>query len=189
MGVYTNSTAVAEASLEEFLAEADTSSFNPFGFMVDTYRADQALFEALIEVDFAEVYNESGMLFLDEADKSAMDKAPKEGIWKRIWTALENIGRWVANFFKGIGEKISEIATSNKKLVEKYGKYMNVKNLEGCQVKGRYVDMKELAKIGKDAVDTTAIIASLSKIKNATEDSVESVGEDIIKKCKDTEAE
>ena len=122
MGVYTNSAAVNEASLEEFLAEADTSSFNPYGFMVDTYRADQALFEALIEVDFAEVYNESGMLFLDEADQEEMKKAPKEGIWKRIWTALENIGKWIASFFKSIGDKISEIVTSNKKLIEKYGK-------------------------------------------------------------------
>ena len=36
MGVYTNSSAVRESSLEDFLSGAETTSFNPYGFMVDT---------------------------------------------------------------------------------------------------------------------------------------------------------
>ena len=183
MGVYTNNTVVDE-SFEDIFPEAvseaaDTSLFNPFGFVVDTYRADQALFEALIEVDFAEVYNESGMLVLSEAEEEDLKATPKKGIWEKIKTAIVAAAKWVAKFFGSIADKIKDIVTSDKKLVEKYGKWMTIENLKGCEVKGKYVDMSELTKALNGIKVQDEIVSAMNKIANADESNIDTIANEI----------
>ena len=184
MGVYTTSTAVNESSIEDMLfSEAELASFNPMGFMVDTYRADQALFEALIEVDFAEVYNENGMISLTEAEQEESKEVSKKGVWQTIKEKIEAAIKWVAGMFSKAMQQLEKVFASDKKLVEKYGKYLqNSENYKGCEVKGRYVDVAAYDKVREYAKKKIDVKSMFFDLIAATDDNIDTVIADIEKK-------
>lgn len=73
-------------------------------FLMECHHVDNVLFEGLIELDFAEVYNESGLISLTEEEQeqaqAAADNAAKE--------ASQNIFKKFLETLKGIFNKISE---------------------------------------------------------------------------------
>ena len=180
MGVYTTSTAVNESSIEDMLfSEAELASFNPMGFMVDTYRADQALFEALIEVDFAEIYNENGMISLTEAEQEESKEVSKKGVWQTIKEKIEYAIRWVAGKFSEMMKKISEVLDKDNRITKKFKSYMDAKNFEGCPVKGRYIDVAAYKKVREYASKQIDVKSMFYDLVDANDENIDSVVESI----------
>lgn len=116
------------------------SDVNVFDIMIEAERLDQSLFESLIEVDFAEAYNEAGIIALTEEEQAAAGEAQKKGIFAKIWEAIQNAGKAIAKLFDDIISFISNLIHNDAKIASNYGKYMNFNNLSECPVKGKYVD-------------------------------------------------
>ena len=72
-------------------------------FMMECSRIDHILFEGMIELDFAEVYNESGVITLTEADGEEAQKA----VGDAEKTSIKTIFNKFLETLKGVFEKIS----------------------------------------------------------------------------------
>lgn len=116
------------------------SDVNVFDIMIEAERLDQSLFESLIEVDFAEAYNEAGIIALTEEEQAAAGEAQKKGIFAKIWEAIQNAGKAIAKLFDRIISFISNLIHNDARIVSTYGRFMNFNNLSECPVKGKYVN-------------------------------------------------
>ena len=111
-----------------------------FDLMVEAVQIDHSLFESLIEVDFAEAYNESGVIALTEEEQAAAANAQKNGILNKIWEVIQNIAKSIDNIFKSLIEFISNLISNDGGLWDKYKSKMGNKSaLTGCPVKGKYI--------------------------------------------------
>ena len=70
MGVY-STMALAEVANENTIANVSSSAAQ---FMIETYRSDLSLFNAVIECDFATALGEAGIIAFTEADQKEADK-------------------------------------------------------------------------------------------------------------------
>lgn len=138
MGVYSKKTAL----VEESAIGAVTEAVDPIQFVIESYQQSHKLFEAIIETDFAQAYNESGLISLEESDITAIYEAAEKSLKDKIKEIIENFWNTISNFFKNLVAKIKSVVLSDKKIVEKYKKYMDFKKLqeEKCPVKGTVVD-------------------------------------------------
>lgn len=114
MGVYTEMAVKHVADTAPF-TEADS-----FQLALDMQRADHAMFEALIELDFGEIYQEMGIMLVTEADEAEGKKfsinALKENVLRIIGKFLEGI----KTLGKTIFEKFQSIFDKDKVLYNKY---------------------------------------------------------------------
>lgn len=108
-------------------------------FMIEAERIDNKLFESIIEVDFAEAYNEAGVICLTEEEKAAAADAQKKGFFARVGElfskaieAIKKLVGRVVGFFEGI-------IKNDSKITENYAKYVNQSALSKCPIKGKYV--------------------------------------------------
>lgn len=121
---------------------------NAFDLMAEAYQIDQSLFEAVIEVDFAEAFNEAGIISLNEEEQAAAKEAQKEGILKKAWEVLQKIGKAIEQIFDSIISFISNLIANDAKIKEKYGKYFtNISDFKDCDLKGKYVDFDYVEKM------------------------------------------
>lgn len=152
MAVYTR------AALGESYLDHDA---NPFQLMIEAEQIDQSLFESLIEVDFATVYNEAGIITLTEADKEAADNAQKEGFLKKGFELIKKLGAAIEQIFNNLISYIGNFISNDKKIVEKYGKYFNNRsNFQACEVKGTYVNaayVKNMQSTFRNALNTNYV--------------------------------
>lgn len=164
------------------------SDVNVFDIMIEAERLDQSLFESLIEVDFAEAYNEAGIIALTEEEQAAAGEAQKKGIFAKIWEAIQNAGKAIAKLFDDVISFIANLISNDAKLSENYKSVMNYSTLSGkCPVKGKYVDFKYYNEKKK------AFGAALAKLDGSDKDinvAVVSVGveysrDDLIKNSED----
>ena len=65
MGFYT------EAAKQLNNSNSNITPMDAPSFLYECAQTEQALFEGLIELDFAQVYNEAGVISLTEADEKA----------------------------------------------------------------------------------------------------------------------
>lgn len=65
------------------------------GLLIDCAQTEQKLFEALIELDFAEVYNESGMVILTEEDKAAASAQSTKKLSEKIKEKWNKFVQWI----------------------------------------------------------------------------------------------
>lgn len=125
------------------IQEAVASDINVFDIMIEAERLDQSLFESLIEVDFAEAYNEAGIIALTEEEQASAGEAQKKGIFAKLWEAIQNAGKAIAKLFDDVISFIANLISNDAKLSENYKSVMNYSTLSGkCPVKGKYVDFK-----------------------------------------------
>ena len=85
MGVYTEM-AVKHAADTAPFTEADS-----FQLALDMQRADHAMFEALIELDFGEIYQEMGIMLVTEADEAEGKKFSSNAMKQKVITAINTI--------------------------------------------------------------------------------------------------
>ena len=69
---------------------------------MECHRIDNILFEGMIELDFAEVYNESGAIVLTEAD----EEEAKETVNNAEKTSIKTLWNKFVETLKGVFEKI-----------------------------------------------------------------------------------
>lgn len=127
---------------ESFAPGYTKAPSNAIEFMIEAERIDNELFESIIEVDFAEAYNEAGIISLTEAEQQAAAGAQKKGFFSKIGEVVKKaveaikrlIGR-IVGFFEGL-------IKNDDKISEKYKKYINKSALAKCPATGKYVDVQ-----------------------------------------------
>ena len=165
--VYSNIAAkfVNEAALTE-------SAVDPLQFVLESEQEDLKMFNALIEVDFAEVYSENGSIYLSEADKNATAETAKKTLGQKILDAIHKFIAMVKKFFtETIPMAISKLVQRDKTLVKKYEKYMKWENVKNCPAKGNTVDMKkyeDMLKTTADLLNNSSSAPILAKIETAS---------------------
>ena len=101
-------------------------------FLYECAQTEQQLFEGLIELDFAQVYSESGVITLTEADKEAAQDASD----KAIADASKNIFQRFLDAIKKVFDKVSaaliDFFNGTKSLV---AKKLNNPRAKSCQIK------------------------------------------------------
>ena len=194
MGVYTEM-AVKHAADTAPFTEADS-----FQLALDMQRADHAMFEALIELDFGEIYQEMGIMLVTEADEAEGKKFSINAMKQKIGNAIESIIGLLKKAFGAFMTKWNQLMGRDKPLYDKYKEAFH-KNIGDCTLTGYKVP--DLSKFESDnstfASNEKAILTKVinSDIISAT--TVEAVNEakskfvsnttDIAKKMKEQDVD
>ena len=116
MGVYSN-LAVQKINEQEMLENFQFSDL--LEFAIDIQKSDQAMFDAMLEMDFHEAYESKGIITLTEADKENAVKVAVKNIWGKIVEVLNKFLDVVKTFVAKISNKFAELSGKNKQLVER----------------------------------------------------------------------
>ena len=125
MGVYSN-LAIQKINEQEMLENFQFSDL--LEFAINIQKSDQAMFDAMLEMDFHEAYEEKGIISLTEGEKIDAIKAAAKGIWNKIIETLNRFLGIVKTFLAKIDEVFSQLSGKNAKLIETIGP-LNYKEL------------------------------------------------------------
>lgn len=103
--------------------------------MLDLEKNDHLMFESLIELDFCEVYQEKGMVYISEAEQTEGKKFTIQQVKTKVLGAIKTIVEAIQNAYKVIERKILEIFNKDKKLFAQYEKQFD-ENVDSCTVTG-----------------------------------------------------
>lgn len=181
MGVYSGN--------RTFLGEtyADDFSGHVLDLALEAERNDLKMFEAVINTDFIQAYNEAGVISLNEADEAAAKEKSKDGIIKKAKELLKKIGAAITTAIKNFIAKIRNATANDNKIIAKYKKYFSDKNSikalklpTSCR-RIKEVDIKGSMWSKKDELDKL-----IAKIDSATDaDEVSKILESLMKVDKD----
>lgn len=129
MGVYTEM-AVKHAADTVPFTEADS-----FQLALDIQRADHAMFEALIELDFGEVYQEMGILAITEAEEAEGKKFSIQAMKQKVIAAIDAIISLIKRAINTITEKWNQLMDRDSKIYTNYKDAFH-KNIGSCNVSG-----------------------------------------------------
>ena len=162
MGIFSN---VAEATVQ------GTKNINPLQFALDVQRADLAMFESLIELDFSGAYNEAGIISLTEADKEAGKKVTLEGIKTKIEELVTKAIEAIKSIASKILLKIQELVTSGAQLAKKYDGKITVDALKDkdTEIKLYTTDLEKGMDIVTDGANLTNSVDDIDKLNSADE--------------------
>ena len=132
MGVYSKPVVVESAT--------NIGSTDYVQLLIDIEETNQSLFEAVIELDFAEAYNKAGLNTLTESDISAIHEAETKNFKEKVNTIIQKVKDWLYNFFGNIVRTIQNLASNDQKIKEKY----DLSKLEGERKKKFYASEKEI---------------------------------------------
>lgn len=135
MGVYT------ESAKQIYNSSVDALSAPMF--MINCAETERKLFEAVIELDFAEVYNESGVIYLSEADQQAADEKTKTSFGEKIKSVWRKFIETITNAFNTVISKIDEFIKGTAGLI-KVSKKLDSPEIKKCQVEQLwFADLKK----------------------------------------------
>ena len=119
-----------------FYTEAAQQLITPMdvpSFFIECAQTEQQLFEGLIELDFAHVYNEAGIISLTEADEEKADDAANaatdnntDNIWTRFIDTIKKLFNNIREAFEKLAAKTIEAAKS---------KILDSANVKKCKEK------------------------------------------------------
>jgi hypothetical protein len=115
MGVYSN-LAIQKINEQEMLENFQFSDL--LEFAINIQKSDQAMFDAMLEMDFHEAYEEKGIISLTEGEKIDAVKAAAKGIWNKIIEALTKFLTMVKTFLAKISNVFSDLSGKNKALIK-----------------------------------------------------------------------
>lgn len=115
MGVYTNMAANYVNNI------GDNPVLESLQFSLDMQKADHAMFEALIELDFDEVYQEAGLSVYTEAEVKAGRRFSLKAIKAKVVEYINKFIDMIKRVTAKIIAKLQDIFNKDKKLVKKYG--------------------------------------------------------------------
>lgn len=150
MGVYSKPVIVESAT--------NIGSTDYVQLLIDIEETNQSLFEAVIELDFAEAYNKAGLNTLTESDISAIHEAETKSFKEKVKAIIQKVKDWLYNFFGGIFRSIQNLVANDKKIKEKY----ELSKLDGDRKKKFDASEKEITIIGSDKFEDC--VANLSDI-------------------------
>lgn len=113
MGVY------SEAAARLIMPTDD----NPMGlleFSVRAQSADTAMFESMLEMDFAEYYSESGQIVLSEKETTDNTSTGIKAVFQKIAELFQKAWNALSQFVTRITGKITDAFKLNDKLLKKY---------------------------------------------------------------------
>lgn len=125
MGVYSN-LAVQKINEQQMLENFQFS--NLIEFAIDIEKSDQAMFDAMLEMDFHEAYEAKGIITLTENEKLDAVKAAGKAIWNKIVAVLEKISGIIKTFVAKIKNVFAELSKKNEMLYNRIGE-INFKEL------------------------------------------------------------
>lgn len=95
-------------------------------FALESQRAEHAMFETMLEMDFVEYRMSNNDMIVTEADKGAGFGAAIKGVWNKIVEAIEKAIETVSAFLKRLGEFVLEKTKADKLFVKKYSKDFDI---------------------------------------------------------------
>ena len=158
-------------------------------FSVDLERADQAMFDAMLEMDFHEAFCESGLIYLSEEEKASGIENAIGKMKDKLVALINKFVEMIKTAVAKIMNALAELTERNKALVAKIGplnknefrklfadypkkgeiKITNVKEGFDNEVKAAF---KKLSDIQKDANNDKRVLAIKDGIRGTVEDAV-----------------
>ena len=168
MGVYSN---LAAQKVSEDAMIGSFSANSLLEFSISVQREEQAMFDAMIEMDFREAYYEHGMITLTEAEKEGGDKAAATGIIAKIKALLEKFIQTISLAIKKFLLKMQDFLKLNDKLVKNIGD-LNVDDLKVAFASGKYADVK-VTQVNSKKIDVAERLAKLRELEESTKKAIE----------------
>lgn len=156
---------------------AQNESANALQFTIDLIRADYSMLEAVINVDIAQVMNESGRMTIQESEMSALLESTGNGIIAKIKELIAKGKTALLKFYNMIKEKIQSIFDKDKRLIKKHEDEFNEvisKRIESESGEFEIPDYEKLDMIFDDKIIRYSygkVIQEISKMKNSKDDS------------------
>lgn len=175
MGVY-SSLAVQKVNEQNMLENFQFSDL--LEFAIDIQKSDQAMFDAMLELDFHEAYESKGIITLTEADKLDAAKVAVKNIWGKIKEALTKFLGMIKTYAAKISNAFAELSGKNKQLtaaIKNLNKVSLSKKLEehDVEVTMLKVDVdvvnnkiEDLTKIYEKAVDGNDVAGDIKALKD-----------------------
>ena len=187
MGIYS---AEAAEVYKENIFNPDAAGL--LEFSINSQRAEQHMFETMIEMDFCEYYMESGKLVLTEGEKMDAFKAGAKKIWDKIIEAISKLIETLDKFQIKVRAWIKARINSNKAIVKKYP------NLDLAAAKAKLsgeetVEMLDFTKANKIKDTLVTLTGCYDKIKddykksfaNSSPDTYKSRTDELVKSASD----
>jgi len=117
-------------------------------FALESQRAEHAMFETMLEMDFVEYRMSNNDMIVTEADKGAGFGAAIKGVWNKIVEAIEKAIETVSAFLKRLGEFVLEKTKADKLFVKKYSKDFDIAKAAANDPKKEitFIKVKDAAK-------------------------------------------
>ena len=158
-------------------------------FSVDLERADQAMFDAMLEMDFHEAFCESGLIYLSEEEKASGLESAIGKMKDKLVALINKFVEMIKTAVAKIMNALAELTERNKALVAKIGPlnerefkklfadYPKKGEVKITYVKDGFEDevrsaFKKLSDIQKDANNDKRVLAIKDGIKSTVEDAV-----------------
>lgn len=168
MGVYSN---LAAQKVSEDAMVGSFSANSLLEFSIAVQREEQAMFDAMIEMDFREAYYEHGMITLTEAEKEGGVKAAASGIIAKIKAMLEKFIQTISLAIKKFVLKMQDFLKLNDKLVKNIGD-INIEDLKVAFSSGKYADVK-VVKVNSKKIDIADKLKQLRDLEAKAKNDVE----------------
>ena len=181
MGVYTEM-AVKHAADTAPFTEADS-----FQLALDMQRADHAMFEALIELDFGEIYQEMGIMLVTEADEAEGKKFSINAMKQKVTNAIDAIIGLIKKAVEAFTKKWNQLIDKDAPLYNKYKEAFH-KNISDSTLTGYKVpDFAKFETAQKESNEDIEISNIMTMSTIAGMDSVDEVNkkkEEVLSKIK-----
>lgn len=169
-----------------FYTEAAKQLINPMdvpSFFIECARTENMLFEGLIELDFAHVYNETGIISISEADEEnanltsgeAINKAIKD-IWKIFTDTITKVWSDIKAKFEEFIKKTASLVSS-KVINNDKAKECNTKDIWYADYKKACDDIINKGNIGAKAAAITDDLAKKTKDGASEEEVTKAAGD------------
>lgn len=154
MGIYSTEAAKLFRANE---VEFDPNAAGLLEFAITSQEADHAMFNTMLEMDFMEYYQESGMIVVTEEEKTEGVGNAIKAIGKKIVAAIEKFLQVVQLAIQKLENFVLEKTKIDKKLVEKFG------NLDLAKAKANKPDKEVVVADYEAAAKDIAAFVSVQK--------------------------
>lgn len=168
MGVYSN-LAAQKVSEDAMIGSFSANSLLEFSIAVQ--REEQAMFDAMIEMDFREAYYEHGVISITEAEKEGGVKAAASGIIAKIKALLEKFIQTISLAIKKFVLKMQDFLKLNDKLVKSIGD-INTEDLKVEFNTGKYADVKVI-RVNSEKIDIADKLKQLRDLEAKAKSDIE----------------
>lgn len=117
MGIYS---AKAAEMLKESEVEFNPNAAGLLEFAVNSQRADQAMFDAMLEIDFREAYQAKGTIVTEANEEAEAKGNAVMGIIKKIGAAIEKVIQTIMLAIEKLKQTVLEKTKLDKKIIGQY---------------------------------------------------------------------
>lgn len=125
---------------ESAVATPVVEAVNPLQFAIDIQRDDLRLFNAVIEADFAEIYNEAGLSQISEADIASLLEAEGQKFREKIDQVIAKAKAVIEQIIDKFLATVDKLLKNDENLSKRYAPYVNKEKCAGCDIKQETID-------------------------------------------------